>query len=116
MQIIQTEVGPVLSLAGHPMFRIHFKGEGGAARAEAIRCAIDLLVDLQPDQDSLTGWLMRVRGENGETAKKLETEGFRELVGGSTVSLDDFYERAKTNCYPTAGEAFEAGLIGGVLT
>lgn len=36
------------------------------ARDEAIRCAVDLLVDLQPGQDALTGWLVRVRGENGD--------------------------------------------------
>jgi hypothetical protein len=32
-----------------------------AAREEAIRCAIDLLVDLEPGTDALTGWLVRVR-------------------------------------------------------
>ncbi len=48
-------------------------------------------------------------------ALSLEMEGFRELVDGSTVPLDDIYERAKTNCYLTAGEVFQAGLIGGVL-
>jgi hypothetical protein len=37
-----------------------------AAREEAIRCAIDLLVDLEPGTDALTGWLVRVRGANGE--------------------------------------------------
>ena len=37
-----------------------------AARDEAIRCAVDLLVDLQPGQDALTGWLVRVRGDNGD--------------------------------------------------
>lgn len=37
-----------------------------AARAEALRCAIDLLVDLQPGTDDLSGWLVRVRDENGE--------------------------------------------------
>ena len=37
-----------------------------AARNEAVRCAIDLLVDLRPGSDDLTGWLVRVRGENGE--------------------------------------------------
>ena len=37
-----------------------------AAREEAIRCAIDLLVDLQPGTDDLSGWLVRVRDENGE--------------------------------------------------
>lgn len=37
-----------------------------AAREEAIRCAIDLLVDLEPGTDALTGWLVRVLNENGE--------------------------------------------------
>ncbi|MDI6029529.1 hypothetical protein QBK99_25645 [Corticibacterium sp. UT-5YL-CI-8] len=37
-----------------------------AARAEAIRCAIDLLVDLEPGTDDLTGWLVRVLDESGE--------------------------------------------------
>lgn len=37
-----------------------------AAREEAIRCAIDLLVDLEPGTDALTGWLVRVRAQNGE--------------------------------------------------
>jgi hypothetical protein len=36
-----------------------------AARAEAVRCAVDLLMDLQPGTDALTGWLVRVRDENG---------------------------------------------------
>ena len=35
------------------------------ARAEAIRCAIDLLVDLQPGDDDLTGWLVRMRDQAG---------------------------------------------------
>jgi hypothetical protein len=37
-----------------------------AAREEAVRCAIDLLVDLQPGSDDLSGWLVRVRDENGD--------------------------------------------------
>lgn len=36
-----------------------------AARAEAIRCAIDMLVDLQPGDDNLTGWLVRMRDPAG---------------------------------------------------
>ncbi|PAP92235.1 hypothetical protein CIT31_28495 [Mesorhizobium wenxiniae] len=36
-----------------------------AAREEAVRCAIDLLVDLQPGTDDLSGWLVRLRDENG---------------------------------------------------
>ncbi|MER9405280.1 hypothetical protein NKI36_14640 [Mesorhizobium caraganae] len=37
-----------------------------AARSEAIRCAIDLLADLQPGTDALSGWLVRVSNENGD--------------------------------------------------
>jgi hypothetical protein len=37
-----------------------------AAREEAMRSAIDLLHDLQPGADDCTGWLVRVRDENGE--------------------------------------------------
>lgn len=37
-----------------------------AARAEAIRCAVDLLIDLQPGSDDLSGWLVRVSDEDGE--------------------------------------------------
>lgn len=36
-----------------------------AAREEAIRSAIDVLVDLQPGTDDLSGWLVRVRDEAG---------------------------------------------------
>ena len=36
-----------------------------AARAEVVRCAIDLLVDLQPGADDLTGWLVRMRDQAG---------------------------------------------------
>ena len=36
-----------------------------AARSEAIRCAVDLLVALQTGTDDLSGWLVRVFRENG---------------------------------------------------
>jgi hypothetical protein len=36
-----------------------------AARQEAIRCAVDVLADLQPGTDDLSGWLVRVLDENG---------------------------------------------------
>lgn len=35
------------------------------ARSEAIRCAVDLLVDLQPGTDDLSGWLVRLSDETG---------------------------------------------------
>jgi hypothetical protein len=37
-----------------------------AAREEAVRSAIDLLIDLEPGTDDLTGWLVRVRDERGD--------------------------------------------------
>ncbi|SFU21192.1 hypothetical protein [Mesorhizobium sp. YR577] len=45
-----------------------------AARNEAIRCAIDLLVDLQAGTDDLSGWLGRVRGESGETLCTIDVQ------------------------------------------
>ena len=48
-----------------------------AAREEAIRCAIDLLVDLEPGTDALTGWLVRVRGANGELLCAVDVQGGR---------------------------------------
>jgi len=45
-----------------------------AARDEAIRYAVDLLVDLQPGQDSLSGWLVRVRDENGELLDTVDVQ------------------------------------------
>ena len=36
-----------------------------AARGEALRCAMELLLDLQPGKDDLTGWLVRVSDESG---------------------------------------------------
>jgi hypothetical protein len=53
-----------------------------AARAEAMRCAIDLLVDLEPGTDALTGWLVRVRNESGELLCAIdvqEAEAARQL-------------------------------------
>lgn len=53
-----------------------------AAREEAIRCAIDLLVDLEPGTDPLTGWLVRVRDETGELLCAIdvqEAEAARQL-------------------------------------
>jgi hypothetical protein len=45
-----------------------------AAREEAVRCAVDLLPDLQPGADALSGWLVRVRDENGELLCTIEVE------------------------------------------
>ncbi|TPI21028.1 hypothetical protein [Mesorhizobium sp. B4-1-1] len=56
-----------------------------AAREEAVRSAIDVLVDRQPGIGDLSGWLVRVRDEAGrlvcvitveeaETARKTQGE------------------------------------------
>ncbi|TAM97051.1 MAG: hypothetical protein EPN45_19920 [Rhizobiaceae bacterium] len=45
-----------------------------AAREEAVRCAIDLLADLQSGTDARSGWLVRVRDENGELLCTIEVE------------------------------------------
>jgi ATP-dependent protease ClpP protease subunit len=50
-----------------------------------------------------------------ETAHKLEMEGFRELVEGSTLTVDELYERATGNCYLHAEEALELGLVAEIL-
>jgi ATP-dependent protease ClpP protease subunit len=50
-----------------------------------------------------------------EVAERIEKEGFAELVQGSRISLDELYERATTNCYLSAKEALELGLIAGII-
>lgn len=54
-----------------------------AARKEAIRCAIDLLADLQPGTDDLSGWLVRVRELTSElllTISVQEAEAARQAT------------------------------------
>ena len=50
-----------------------------------------------------------------ETAERLEMQGFRELVEGSSLSAEELYNRAKENCYIHADEAFKDGLIAAVM-
>jgi ATP-dependent protease ClpP protease subunit len=50
-----------------------------------------------------------------ETAHRLEMEGFRELVEGSKLSVDELYERATSNCYLHAKEALDLRLIAEIL-
>lgn len=45
-----------------------------AARSEAVRSAVDLLMDLQPGTDDLSGWLVRVRDENGELLCEIDVQ------------------------------------------
>lgn len=50
-----------------------------------------------------------------ETAHDLEMEGFRDLVEGSDLSVEELYERATGNCYLHAKEALELSLIAEIL-
>ena len=50
-----------------------------------------------------------------ETAERLEVEGFRELVEGSSLTTDELYDRATKNCYIHAEEALKDGLIAAIL-
>src|SRR5688500_11348117 len=45
-----------------------------AAREEAVRCAIDLLIDLQPGTDNWTGWFVRLWDENGELLYTIDVQ------------------------------------------
>ena len=45
-----------------------------AAREEAVRGAVDILLDLQPGTDDLSGWLARVRNESGELLCAIDVE------------------------------------------
>ena len=54
-----------------------------AAREEAVRCAVDLLADLQSNTE-LSGWLIHVRGEDGtllHTVDVEEAESARRAAG-----------------------------------
>jgi ATP-dependent protease ClpP protease subunit len=50
-----------------------------------------------------------------ESAERIERIGFEEIAAGSRLSADDLYRRATENCYLTAREALDLGLIAGVI-
>lgn len=50
-----------------------------------------------------------------ECGLELEEEGFRKLVEGSRVTLDEVKKQAETNWYLTAQKALELGLVAGVI-
>ena len=50
-----------------------------------------------------------------ESAQRTEREGFAELAAGSAITAEDLTERATTNFYLTAREAFELGLVAAVV-
>jgi ATP-dependent protease ClpP protease subunit len=50
-----------------------------------------------------------------ETAEMLETEGFREFVEGSNMTLEQLLEEAKKSFYVTAEQALKLGLVAEIL-
>jgi ATP-dependent protease ClpP protease subunit len=50
-----------------------------------------------------------------ETAERLELEGFRELVEGSSLTTEELYDRATKNYYILAEDALRDGLVAEVL-
>jgi len=50
-----------------------------------------------------------------ETAEQLELPGFKELVEGSYLTVDELYESAIENCYMKAETAVGHGFIASVL-
>lgn len=50
-----------------------------------------------------------------ESAQRTEREGFAELAEGSAISAEELGRRATTNCYLTAHEAFDLGLVAAVV-
>ena len=50
-----------------------------------------------------------------ETGIELEEEGFRRLIEGSEVTMDELLEKALYNWYVPAEEAVELGLVAGIV-
>jgi ATP-dependent protease ClpP protease subunit len=51
-----------------------------------------------------------------ETAERLETESFEELVAGSHMTLGELQSQLVSNCYMTASEALKKGIIAEILS
>lgn len=49
------------------------------------------------------------------TAQRLEREGFEELVVGSDLTVEALIECIRENCYMSARQALEHGLIGKIV-
>jgi hypothetical protein len=49
-----------------------------------------------------------------ETALSLEEKGYRRLIQGSDIGLDEIRERALHNWYLNADEALARGLVAGI--
>jgi ATP-dependent Clp protease protease subunit len=48
-------------------------------------------------------------------AERLENEGFEELVQGSAISVEELQKCIRKNCYLSAEEAIEHGIIGSIV-
>jgi len=50
-----------------------------------------------------------------ENGKRIQNQNFAQLIEGSNISLEEILERAQTGWYITAQEAYERGLVEGIL-
>jgi len=50
-----------------------------------------------------------------ETAQELEMAGFRDLIEGSDLTIDQLYEKATKNCYIKADAALAHGIVAAIL-
>jgi hypothetical protein len=50
-----------------------------------------------------------------ETAQELELAGFRDLIEGSNLTIDQLSEKATQNCYIKADAALTHGLVAAIL-
>ena len=57
---------------------------------------------------------LRAKCHEIETGIELEEEGFRRLIEGSEVTMDELLEKALYNWYVPAEEALELGLVAGI--
>ena len=50
-----------------------------------------------------------------DTGVELEVQNFHKLIVGSEITIDELLEKALYNWYVPASEAFNRGLIAGVI-
>ncbi len=73
---------------------------------EEVKFLGPLVANMQVAKELLTDF------ENG---KRIQNQNFAQLIEGSRVKLEEILKRAQTGWYITAPEAFELGLVEGLL-
>ena len=79
-----------------------------AANAEAVRGAVDLLMDLQAGTDELSGWLVRVWDQNG---KVVSTVDVQEAEAARQSSQCATWRRIGMSCDRIADAGYEVEVV-----